>query len=136
MSDDAHRYGTSISNQRIENWWSHMRKSFTNWLTEFSKALVNEKVLSLGIRHLWKVVGLTFLPYYKPSWMNLAIIGIPITYANQDILQEQDVVAERELETNRCDVDLEEFFSYVVQMKVYLTLYEGGEKQKEILKNS
>ena len=136
MSDDAHRYGTSISNQRIENWWSHMRKSFTNWLTEFSKALVNEKVLSLGIRHIWKVVGLTFLPYYKPSWMNLAIIGIPITYANQDILQEQDVVAERELETNRCDVDLEEFFSYVVQMKVYLTLYEGGEKQKEILKNS
>ena len=51
-------------------------------------------------------------------------------------MQEQDVVAERELETNRCDVDLEEFFSYVVQMKVYLTLYEGGEKQKEILKNS
>ena len=86
MSDDAHRYGTSISNQRIENWWSHMRKSFTNWLTEFSKALVNEKVLSLGIRHIWKVVGLTFLPYYKPSWMNLAIIGIPITYANQDII--------------------------------------------------
>ena len=45
----------------------------------------------------------------------------------ENILQEQDVVAERELETNRCDVDLEEFFSYVVQMKVYLTLYEGGE---------
>ena len=54
----------------------------------------------------------------------------------ENILQEQDVVAERELETNRCDVDLEEFFSYVVQMKVYLTLYEGGKKQKEILKNS
>ena len=86
MSDDAHRYGTSISNQRIENWWSHMRKGFTNWLTEFSKALVNEKILSLGIRHIWKVAGLTFLPCYKPSSMNLAVIGIPITYVNQDMI--------------------------------------------------
>ena len=102
--------------------------------------------LSQGIRHIWNVVGLLFLLYYKPSWMNLAAIGIPITYVDHDmillpdvlfylpeesgyanqkhdvtnteienILRERDVVVEGELETNRCDVDLEEFFNYVVQ---------------------
>ena len=30
VSEDAHRYRMSVSNQRIENWWSHMRKGFTN----------------------------------------------------------------------------------------------------------
>ena len=44
MSEDAHRYGTSFSNQRIENWWSHMRKGFTNWLIEFFTDLVNENI--------------------------------------------------------------------------------------------
>ena len=33
----------------------------------------------------------------------------------ENILRERDVVVEGELETNRCDVDLEEFFNYVVQ---------------------
>ena len=38
MSEDAHRYGTSISNQRIENWSSHIRKGFTNWVIEIGIA--------------------------------------------------------------------------------------------------
>ena len=104
--------------------------------------------LSQGIRHIWNVVGLLFLLYYKPSWMNLAAIGIPITYVDHDMilllasqmccfiyqrrvvmpiknmtlqtqklktLRERNVAVEGELETNRCDVDLEEFFNYVVQ---------------------
>ena len=44
MSENSHRYGSSISNQRTENWLSHMRKGFTNWLIEFFKDLVNENV--------------------------------------------------------------------------------------------
>ena len=48
MSEDAHRYGTSVSNQRTENWWSHMRKGFTNWLIEFFKDLVNENIFIPG----------------------------------------------------------------------------------------
>ena len=105
--------------------------------------------LSLIIRHIWNVVGLSLLLYYKRSWMNLAAIGIPHYirqsrhdsvagipdvlfylpedggYVNQEhdftnaeienIFGERDVVAEGELETNRCDVELEELFSYVVQ---------------------
>ena len=38
--------------------------------------------LSLVIRHILNVVGLSFLLYYKQSWMNLPAIEIPITYVN------------------------------------------------------
>ena len=31
----AHIYGPSTSNQRIETWWSHFRKSWTTWLMNF-----------------------------------------------------------------------------------------------------
>ena len=48
MSEDAHRYGSSISNQRTENWLSHMRKGFTNWLIEFFKDLVIENIFVPG----------------------------------------------------------------------------------------
>ena len=48
MSEDAHRYRTSISNQRIEHWLSHMRKGFTNCLIEFFKDLVNENIFIPG----------------------------------------------------------------------------------------
>ncbi len=30
-------YGRSTSNQRIESWWSFLRKSFTDWWMIFSK---------------------------------------------------------------------------------------------------
>ena len=45
MSQDAHKYGSSPSNQRIENWWSHLRKDITTWVTEFFKDLVNGRIL-------------------------------------------------------------------------------------------
>ena len=48
MSEDAHRYGTSFSNHRIENWWYHMRKGFTNLLIEFLKDVVNENIFIAG----------------------------------------------------------------------------------------
>ena len=78
--------------------------------------------------------------------MNLASIGIPITYVHHDMilllasqvccfflpedsgyvnlkhdseienmLRERDIVAEGEFETNRCDVGLQQFFSYVLE---------------------
>ena len=149
MPEDAHRYRTSISNQRIENWWSHMRKGFTNWLTEFFKDLVNENIFIPGNQtHLecsWFVFSSllqTELDVFSCYWNSHYILqsrhdsvaGIPDVlfylpedsgYVNQkhdvtnteieNILRERDVVAEEELETNRCDVELEEFFSYVVQ---------------------
>ena len=48
MSQDAHRYGLSPSNQRVENWWSPLRKGFTTWVIEFFRDLVNSSILMPG----------------------------------------------------------------------------------------
>ena len=44
----AHRYGSSRSNQRIENWWSHNRRTFTSWVINFFKDLVDSGEVILG----------------------------------------------------------------------------------------
>ena len=36
---DTYRYGTSVANQRIENFWSHFRCTFTSWLAFLNKWL-------------------------------------------------------------------------------------------------
>jgi len=37
LVDDAnsHSYGTSVANQRIENWWSSVRRMYTSWMIQF-----------------------------------------------------------------------------------------------------
>lgn len=37
--EEGHKYGTSTRNQRIENWWSHFRKSSSGWWINFFKDL-------------------------------------------------------------------------------------------------
>ena len=37
----AHVFGTSTSNQRVENWWSHFKKSCSSWWIQFFKDLVD-----------------------------------------------------------------------------------------------
>ena len=39
---------TSVWNQRIGKWWSHLKKRFTNWLIECFKDLVNENIFIPG----------------------------------------------------------------------------------------
>lgn len=46
--EKAHRYGTSPSNQRIECWWSYLRKKRSNWWINFFKDLVEAGHLSLS----------------------------------------------------------------------------------------
>ena len=45
---EAHRYGKSVANQRIENWWSHFRRGYTNWVIDFFKELVTDGLFILG----------------------------------------------------------------------------------------
>ena len=44
----AHRYSSSHANQRVENWWSHIKRGFTAWVIDFFKTLVTEGKLALG----------------------------------------------------------------------------------------
>ena len=45
---EAHKYGSSQRNQRIENWWSHFRRSYTNWIINFFKEMVQDGILLLN----------------------------------------------------------------------------------------
>ena len=47
-STDAHRYGSSPSNQRIENWWSHNKRLHMAWVIDHFKSLVDEGKYHLG----------------------------------------------------------------------------------------
>ena len=58
---DAHRYGSSISNQRIENFWSHFKRIYLPWAIDFFKDLVATGSLILGnivqMECLWFVLS-------------------------------------------------------------------------------
>ena len=45
---DSHSYGTSVANQRIENWWSSLKKGFTSWVIDFFKGLIEDDLLIIG----------------------------------------------------------------------------------------
>ena len=45
--EQAHIFGPSTHNQRIENWWSHFRKTCSSWWINFFKDLVDERQLNL-----------------------------------------------------------------------------------------
>ena len=44
----AHRFCSSPANQRIEGWWSYLRKNRSSWWMDFFKGLVDEGTLLLG----------------------------------------------------------------------------------------
>ena len=46
--ENAHQYETSTGNQRIENWWSHFRKTRSHWWINFFKDMSSSGVLDLG----------------------------------------------------------------------------------------
>ena len=47
-SVNAHKYGSSHSNQRIENYWSHSKKISFNWIIDFFKDMVCNGELEIG----------------------------------------------------------------------------------------
>jgi len=46
--DRAHTYGTSPSNQRIEAWWSFLRRGRTPWWMELFSYLVDQGIYHVG----------------------------------------------------------------------------------------
>ena len=57
--EPAHVFG-SPHNQRIENWWSHLKKTCTNWWIQFFKDMVDEKQLSLADEHTQECLWFCF----------------------------------------------------------------------------
>ena len=48
QSENSFRYGRSVSNQRIESWWSMLRRSCTNWWINFFRDLVEQGIYDLS----------------------------------------------------------------------------------------
>jgi hypothetical protein len=46
--EKAHKYGTSTSNQRIECWWSFLRRGRSSWWMDLFKDMVNTGLLDIG----------------------------------------------------------------------------------------
>ena len=44
----SHRYGPSTGNQRIEAWWTHLRRSRLTWWINFFKDLVDRGIFLTG----------------------------------------------------------------------------------------
>ena len=47
-SPDAHKYGTSPANQRIEGWWSFLRRNRTTWWINYFKDLIERGIYNPG----------------------------------------------------------------------------------------
>ena len=47
-AEKAHQYGSSLSNQGIEGWWSSFAQSRANWWINFFKHMCESRVLELG----------------------------------------------------------------------------------------
>ena len=46
--EKSHKYGTSPSNQRIEAWWSFLRKGKTSWWMDFFKDMIASGIVEVG----------------------------------------------------------------------------------------
>lgn len=44
----AHLYGTSTRNQRIENFWSHFKKSCSSWWIQFFKDVIDSRQIDIA----------------------------------------------------------------------------------------
>eukprot|EP00111_Clytia_hemisphaerica_P020125 TCONS_00059303-protein len=58
----AHRYGTSVSNQRIESWWSSLRKSYSGWVIDFFKRKIDDGTFVTGSKLYEEVCWFSFSP--------------------------------------------------------------------------
>ena len=58
---DAHKYGSSPSNQRIEGWWSFLRRGRTDWWINLFKDMSESGILDIGnelhMESLWFCFG-------------------------------------------------------------------------------
>ena len=57
---NSHKYGTSQSNQRIENLWSHFKRTYTTWIINYFKEMMETDVLRLGDQFQMECLWFTY----------------------------------------------------------------------------
>lgn len=48
QNSEAHRFVKSVTNQRIENWWSYLRRHYSSWVIQFFRDLIDAGYFKLG----------------------------------------------------------------------------------------
>ena len=47
-NEEAHKYGSSPANQRIEGWWAFYRRNRSGWWINFFKSLMEQEIFNPG----------------------------------------------------------------------------------------
>ena len=73
---NSHRYVPSPQNQRIEGWWSFLRKNQTSWWIDFFNDLITAGILSLTDTVSGQPSALYCLPCTYRGMLNKPLITL------------------------------------------------------------
>ena len=59
--EQSFRFGPSTSNQRIESWWSQLRRSKSNWWMNFFKDMRDNSIFDSGVRYHRECIRFCFI---------------------------------------------------------------------------
>ena len=68
---NAHKYGSSVSNQRIENWWSSLRRTYTGWVIDFFKRKIDNGSFVTGSWLFQETSWFAFSPLLQKELFNV-----------------------------------------------------------------
>ena len=137
--DKAHRYGSSHTNQRMEAWWSLLRKSWSSWWINFFKDLIARGILDTSntlhleclwfcfspilkkgleeIKESWNCHYVRKSRYYTQAGIPNQLFLLPETVGADDYKKEYDEQDLLEIENTlnvsiENDSEYQEYFSY------------------------
>jgi hypothetical protein len=139
--NEAHRYGSSPSNQRIECWWSFLRKDTSEWWIVFFKDMCESGIVDLGnilhreclwfcfhtiiqdhldkVKHRWNTHRIRQSKYGTVAGIPNLLYHLPDLYGGIDCkcpLPSQDKI--HQVESTFVSVDesvYQEYFKYVIE---------------------
>ena len=141
--EKAHVYGSSLSNQRIEAWWSFLRRTRSGWWIDFFQNMAQKGLLELGntyhMEALWFCFNMLLqkdLTKVKDHWnshyirrsQHETVSGVPDIlfflpeyYVGENCLIEisADKLSEMEERIDPCICEdiYKEYFDYVLENK-------------------
>ena len=144
--EKAHVYGSSPANQRIEAWWSFLRRSRSGWWIDFFQDMSQQGLLEIGnayhMEALWYCISKLLqedLTQVKDHWNSHyirkshheTVSGIPDIlyflpeyYGGENCLMDISAVKLSEMEertnSNTDEDNYKEYFDYVLESKGWL----------------
>ena len=141
--EKAHIYGSSPSNQRIEAWWSFLRRSCSSWWIDLFQDMSERGILELGnvyhmeclwycyhkliqnnmqkLRDHWNTHTIRKSPHETVAGIPDILYFLPEHYGVADCLKEAPeakvIELQNSLNENRGENIFQEYFEYVIEMK-------------------